>query len=663
MKKLLPCILVVIGLTGTGMDLAFGEKAVAAAGWADPELMRGQSDPLQPPRALVAAVLSQSPAAEQKPAAEKPLHDPNPEVRLAAALALAKAQNAAAFPVLIDLLAVLPVDKRGQVEEMLQEWAGEWAPAGGPAGEDEIARRIRRDTWAAWWANTDGPALLATLDKRTLSPGEHKKVMETIRRLGANDFRVREKAALELTARGRMILPILRESLKNKEAELVRRAQGCIQRIEEEPAHRLPGAALRLLALRRPQGAAESLLAYLPFAEEENLSEAQSALALLAVRDGKPEPALLRALADTQPVIRAAAGEALAQAGDAGARPAVRKLLADADVTVRIRVALALASRDAQAVEVLIGLIAALPAEQAWQVHDFLTPLAGDLAPRAPEDNADSRKKASADWAAWWKQNAPKADLARLANSQQHLLGFTVICEHNTGRITELGRDHKPRWSFGGTQSPVDAWVLPNNRVVVAEYGGRKVTERDLKGAIIWQKQLNSTPHNVQRLPNGHILIATNSQVLEVDRTGKEIFTLNNFQQPPFNQFGQLTGAYKSRKGHFICMTQNGKCFHLDATGKELKSFQTNRGNAWMDLMPNGRILLAQNGGNKVAEYDPDGKLILELDVQQVSMVTGLPNGNVLMASHSTGRVAEMDRKGKVLWEYRTQNPFRARGR
>jgi len=82
-----------------------------------------------------------------------------------------------------------------------------------------------------------------------------------------------------------------------------------------------------------------------------------------------------------------------------------------------------------------------------------------------------------------------------------------------------------------------------------------------------------------------------------------------------------------------------------------------------MDLLPNGRILVAQNGGNKVAEYDPDGKLLLELDVQQVSMATGLPNGNFLVACHSLGRMMEMDRKGKVLWEYKTQGPFRARGR
>jgi HEAT repeat protein len=643
MKKPLPSIVVLIALAGTGAPMAGGERQIAAP---DAEWLVG---------------LGQSGRAEAKQGTEKQLHDPNPEIRITAALALAKAHNAAAFPVLIDLLAVLPASKRSQVEEVLQEWAGEWAPTGGPAVEDEIARRIRRDAWAAWWANTNGPALLAMLSKRTLSPAEHKKVLETIRRLGASDYRVREKAAVELIARGRMILPILRETIKGNETEIVRRAQGCIERIEEEPAHRLPAAALRLLALRNPSGAAESLLAYLPFAEEDNLGEAQAALALFAQRDGKPESALVQALADAHPVIRAAAGEALAQAAAPEAAAAVRKLLGDANLSVRKRVAQALASRDPQAIDVLIELIAALPGDDAGGIHDFLTPLAGDLAPQAPDDTAASRKKSSADWAAWWKAN-PKADLTRLANPTQHVLGFTVICEHNTGIITELGRDRKPRWSFGGTQNPVDAWVLPNNRVVVAEYGGRKVTERDLKGKIIWQKQLNGNPHNIQRLSNGHILIATNVQVVEVDRNGKDVFNLNNVQAL-INRFGQISGAYKSRQGHIICMTQTGRCVTFDAKGNELKFFQTNRNNAWMDLTPSGRILLAQNGGNTLGEYDADGKLILELNVQQVSMVTGLPNGNFLMASHSMGRVVETDHKGKVIWEHRTQGPFRARGR
>jgi len=252
-------------------------------------------------------------------------------------------------------------------------------------------------------------------------------------------------------------------------------------------------------------------------------------------------------------------------------------------------------------------------------------------------------------------------DPAKLSRPQQQQLGYTVISKHDTGEIVELGRDHKPRWSFGGTQNPVDAWVLPNNRVVVAEYTSNKVSMRDLKGKVLWQKQLNGNPHNVQPLPNGNIFIASNVQIAEVDRNGKDV-PIRELGQL-INNLGQITGAYKARNGHIVVMGQNGQCVRLDANGKQLKSFNTNRGNAWLDVLPNGRILVAQNGGNKVAEYDPDGKLLLELDVQQVSMATGLPNGNILVACHSMGRMMEMDRKGKVIWEYKTQGPFRARGR
>jgi HEAT repeat protein len=634
-------------------------RAVAVSGGrADPALGRALADAVPVRRAIAGAVLSQAGGPEQRQAAEKLLKDKNPEVRMGAAVALAKANHAPAVPVLIDLLVDLPTEKRTQVEEVLQELAGEWAPAGGPVAEDEIARRIRRDAWAAWWANTDGPALLAVLKKRTLTPEEREKAQAAITRLGDKSYAVREKAVVEVVARGRVMLPMLREAIKTSALEVVQRAQRCIQRIEAEPANRLPGAALRLLGLRKPAGAAETILAYLPFAEEDNLADVHTAMARVAQRDGKPDPAMVRALEDKLSFVRAAAGEALALGGGPDALPAVRKLLEDDDKTVRLRVGMALAPRDARAVPVLIAMIPESPAEQAWQVHDFLAQMAGEKAPPPPQDNAESRKTAGAAWATWWKENAEKADLTKLASTQGGgaWLGYTLIVEHSTGKIMELGRDRKPRWSFQGTQNPTDAVVVSNNRVVVAEYGGRKVSERDLKGNIIWQKQLNANPHNVQRLPNGNTIVATNIQILELDRTGKELYSIRN------QQFG-FVGGYKTRNGQIVTISQNGVCAYFDTTGKQLNSFQTNRGNAWMDLQANGRILLATNGGNQIAEYSPDGKLLLSLTVQQVSTVTGLPNGNLLVTSNSLGRVQEMDRKGRVIWEYRANGPFRARGR
>jgi len=623
-------------------------------GQPDAVLVRALADPMPLRRATAGAVLGQV-APSERLAVEKLLADANPEVRLAAALGLAKASYAPAVPVLIDLLAVLSAAKRQQVEEFLTGLAGEWAPVGGPTAEDEIALRIRKGIWAAWWTNTDGPALQELLRKRTLTPEQQEKVTQAIARLGDPIYQIREKASIELVARGRMILPMLREALKHNDPEIVGRAQHCIRRIEEEPANRLPLASLRLMALRKPAGAAETLLAYVPFCEEDATGELQSALAVLAMQEGKPEPALMQALAHAKPMVRAAAAEALAKGGGPDALPAVRKLLDDADINVRLRSAQALAFRDAHAISVLIGLMPGLSSDQAWQVHDFLGRLAGDAAPPGPDDTAESRKKASAAWAEWWKVNSAKADLAKLADAQQHVLGYTVICDHANGTILELGRDHKPRWSFGGTINPVDCWVLPNNRVLVAEYSGNKVTERDLKGNIIWTKQTNGSPHNVQRLPNGHIFIASNVQIFEVDRNGKDVFNLNVGQQ--------IAGAYKDRKGHYICMYQSGVCARLDSTGKQLATFVTNRGNAWGDLRPDGRVIMAQNGGNKVAEYDAGGKLLVDLNAANVCTATGLPNGNFLVACNATGSVIEMDRKGQVVWEYKTQSPFRARGR
>jgi len=76
----------------------------------------------------------------------------------------------------------------------------------------------------------------------------------------------------------------------------------------------LSPVAPRLVALRQPPGAAEALLAFLPSAEDEAIvGEVQATLAAVAMHDGKPEPALVQALDDKQPLRRAVAAAALWQ--------------------------------------------------------------------------------------------------------------------------------------------------------------------------------------------------------------------------------------------------------------------------------------------------------------------------------------------------------------
>ena len=153
-------------------------------------------------------------------------------------------------------------------------FAGEWTPTVQIPAEDKISRLIRRDAWASWWRHTDGPMLLAALSKHTLTPDKGRKVQALVTQLGSDDFTVREDASRQLQAFGRLVLPRLREACKDRDAEVARRAKLLIERLENGPDTRLPLAALRLLALRKPTGAGEALLASLPFTEDEEREDA-----------------------------------------------------------------------------------------------------------------------------------------------------------------------------------------------------------------------------------------------------------------------------------------------------------------------------------------------------------------------------------------------------
>jgi hypothetical protein len=632
-----------------------------------PALLSALEDPVPLRRATAAEVLCRHGGESQRPLVRRLLRDPKAHVRMRTALALAEFHDLEAVPVLIDLLADLPAGLTKPVEEYLMQLAGEWALTVPPA-DDPTARKLRRDLWAAWWRSLDGPVLIEEFRKRTVADGLREKAEAIIRRLDAEAATEREKAEAELLAMGNDAVPSLRKALHgtgSKNTEGIRRCLSLLQRTAAAP---LPTAAARLLGLRRPPGASAVLLAYLPCAEEDAMAnEVRDALTRAAIQDGKLDPALLRALDDKLAVRRITAAEAICQAGSAEDRAAVRKLLNDSDANVKLRVALALAgAKDKEAIGSLIALLDQLPVDQAGEAEDFLRQVAGDAAPQqAAGDDPDSRRKHREAWAAWWKDNSSKIELARTGIAQR-LLGYTLMVEawnpwgRNGGRVMEVDAAGKKRWEIGNLMYPTDATVVGNDRVLIAEYSSSQVTERDFKGKILWSKQVN-LPTGAQRLPNGNTLITTRQQLIEVDKSGKEVWTHSAANG------NEICAAYRFRNGQTAVLDTAGMYSRLDSKGKALKTVQVgimHGFGAGADFLPNDHVLMPLMNENKVAEYNSSGKIVWEAHVNQPCSAHRLPSGNVLVACQFGRNVIELNRAGKTVWEYKDNfQPHYARRR
>jgi hypothetical protein len=516
------------------------------------------------------------------------------------------------------------------------------------AGDDADERALRAAN-----VGTDGPALLRFFQDRTAGDADRDRIAALIADLGNDSYDRRERASADLVAVGARAEPLLRDAAKNhRDAEIKRRAGECLRRLARESDPAVLAAAARVLAARRPDGAAEALLAFLPGADDETVAdEVRAALAAVAVKDGKAAPALVKALGDKLPVKRAAAAAALCRAGARDHFPEVRKLLKDAEPAVRLSAALALAEAcDRQAVPVLIELLADLPPKLGVDAEESLFYLAGQESPRAPlGESGESRRAARDAWAAWWKKSGDKADLARLAEARRGL-GYTLIVHRDTanGWVTEYDRDGKVRWEITGLDSPRDAQVLPNGNVLVCENGEGRLTERTTRGEVVWEKTLPGPGRLMaaQRLPNGNTFIVTHTGLTEIDRDGKEVFSRAIR--------GCVYSARKLRTGEVAYVTVAGGCTLLDRGGQEVATFDLgyNGVSGAIDLLPNGNVVVTPlHGQNKVGELDASGKEVWSAAVDRPSSATRLANGNVLVCRSTARQVVELDRDGKEVWK------------
>lgn len=511
---------------------------------------------------------------------------------------------------------------------------------------------------------SDAAGLVAFFKRRTLSEEDRKNLEKMVTQLDSNMFALRQEASTRLVEIGTPALPFLRNAAVGNSLEMTRRVEECIRQIERGPGPTLPAAAARLLAQRAPADAIKILVDYAPFADDATVEdEVITALGILSLQDPKVPQALVATLKDDLPARRAVASLVLGQVGEKEQVEAVRDMIKDADARVRYRAAQGLmAAKDKGSVPVLLALLADGPLPQAGQAEALLQNIGGEKAPTLSiSDTAeDGRKKAAEAWAAWWRDHGDKIDLSAPDTGRPHL-GLTIVAElpgnANSNRVWEFGPDGKERWQMGNLLNPIDAQVIKGNRVLVAEHGARKVTERDMSGKVVWEKAINGNPVSCQRLANGNTFIAHYQGVLEVTPAGKEIYNHANIN----NGRGIIYDGVKLANGNFAFISGVGTLVEMDPSGKQIRSIQVGQNINWggLEALPGNRFLVALSNPGTVKEVDANGKTVWEAQVPGASHATRLPNGNTIVACMNNQKLVEINKAGKTVWEKTTSGrPF-----
>ncbi|MBX9580416.1 MAG: PQQ-like beta-propeller repeat protein [Gemmataceae bacterium] len=548
------------------------------------------------------------------------------------------------------------------------------APDAGPADDDALR--------AAGLDPADGPKLVGYLRQRTVSDADRGKIGELIGRLGADRFDDRLAAAAELERYGPAAVGPLKAAGADPDPEVVYRAGQVLKRLETIPHGAVAGAAVRAVMKLKPAGAAGALLGFLPLADSEQLADdIRAALVPLAAPAGKPDPAVVAALADPSAVRRAAASVALVEGGSDKDRIRVKEsyeqvkaaVRAEADPEAKFRGlwSLVLTTREKEFVPDLIALTPALAWGRLAQVEDLLLQLAGEHPPggRFAQGEA-ARLKARDAWAGWWAAKGGTVELAKLPY-QPRVLGFTDLVEQDpqgfgSGRVASVGPDGRERWQLTaarlpndpGVVRPTDARVLPSGRVLTIE-SFTQVNERDFSGRLLRQQSLNQA-RAVQPLPGGGRLVVCRSVVLEYGPDGKEVW---RYVRPGAGN--DIASGRRLPNGETVLVTiaqQGPNCFRLDGKGKEVgKPLTLGRVSPQqdplyaLDVAGDDRIVLGEPG--QVAEYDlTTGKLGWKYPIDRATSVQRLVNGNTLIASLNANRAVEVSPDGEVVWEYKPRD-------
>jgi len=604
------------------------------------------TDPNPYKRAVAAEILVRKGNPKQISMAKSLLNDTSSLVRTRLVLAFLEQKDRIAMPTALKLLSSDSKDTSTLIETALATLAGELAIQG-PKNDDSISRSINQAAWGGWWKSINEQDLLSVLRESTAPMA---MIAEADKIFKDNNIELIKK---HINSKSFKSNPAMQAFLLNRAAfdmniaKLIEPDSSAIKLVLQ--SNQVTPALIRMITLVRPANAIEIILAYIPSCNDDNIQNLLGECLGLYLNDQNTiHPALIAASTSSIEEIRTFAGRVLAQSPNEIAQKTCTTLLSDSSIRVRFEVAReSIKNQNKSAIPALIELMTKVPAEKVEAIDQTLRAIAKD---KSPESKNDSKVDAVA-WNTWWQKEGTQLVLTPGLKNQEALKNFLVVESFNqekkSGRVFLITPSGKTLWEIANLSNPTDALLLPNNKILITEQGANRITERDTKGNISWEKSATN-PFLSQRLSNGNIFIASRNKIVEVGRNGNEIFS---FSYP--NE--TILAACKTRTNEYALLSYNGVFLKLDSKGNEVSKsripFPTNFGINGGAITQNDRVLVSIPTLNKIMEFNFSGQATWESTITMPGIPTKLPNGNVVAPSLNGSKIVEIQMDGKIIYE------------
>lgn len=243
----------------------------------------------------------------------------------------------------------------------------------------------------------------------------------------------------------------------------------------------------------------------------------------------------------------------------------------------------------------------------------------------------------------------------------------------------------KELWNYPSASR--DGYVLPNGNVILTVNKGRKYSggavleiNRDAETEKLIWKGTQAEVNSAHPTKDGTFVITEagpKPRLLEVDGSGKVLVEFP-LQCQSGNAHMETRMARKLDDGTYLAPhLLDFAVKHYDKTGKVLGQFDTtvdgdpeHKIHSWPFTairQANGNTMVCCTHGNRVVEFDADGKVVWQLTnddlpgpwLQDPCGGQVLPNGNIVITSYAGGRkdrkapkLIEVNRDKKVIWTY-----------